>query len=105
MSIASIEDILITFIKHQFEDIEQENKYGGILFKIHGGKHFCGVFSYKNHVSLEFPLGYKLNDPSNSLQGSGKYRRHLKFQNEDDILLDVIAKLLSQACELSNDTI
>lgn len=57
--------------------IHEEIKYGGILFGV--DQHFCGVFSYTQHVSLEFGEGASLPDTHQLLQGSGKFRRHLKF--------------------------
>jgi hypothetical protein len=35
--------------------IKEEVKYGGILFGIN--QHFCGIFSYTNHVTIEFSNG------------------------------------------------
>jgi len=36
-------------------------------------------------VSMEFDLGYLLKDTEKYLEGSGKYRRHLKIFNKRDI--------------------
>jgi hypothetical protein len=53
-------------------------KYGGILFS--AGPPFCGVFSYTDHVSLEFARGAELPDPHRVLEGEGKLRRHIKLR-------------------------
>ncbi|MEO9885943.1 MAG: DUF1801 domain-containing protein [Balneola sp.] len=39
----------------------------------------------KNHITLEFSKGFLMNDPDDVLEGSGKYRRHLKIKTYEDI--------------------
>lgn len=65
------------------EGISEEVKYGGILFA--AGKPFCGIFSYANHVSLEFSAGAALPDKHKVLEGDGKLRRHIKLATIQDI--------------------
>lgn len=65
------------------EGISEEVKYGGILFA--ADKPFCGIFSYANHVSLEFSAGAALPDKHNVLEGDGKLRRHIKLVSIQDI--------------------
>ncbi|BBB62186.1 hypothetical protein UNDKW_3913 [Undibacterium sp. KW1] len=65
------------------EGVSEEVKYGGLLFS--AARPFCGVFSYKNHVTLEFGLGASLPDKYKKLEGEGKYRRHIKLTSEQDI--------------------
>jgi hypothetical protein len=101
MSIDKIEKSIKTFIKELFPKIEEEPKYGGILYNAEGYEYFCGVFSYKKHVTIEFSFGYQLKDPKNLLQGSGKYRRNLKFKNEDEISFTELKKFLKEAQKLS----
>jgi hypothetical protein len=57
--------------------------YGGILFSLE--EDFGGVFAYKNHVSFEFSIGFKFNDPEKLLEGNGKYRRHVKIKCLDEV--------------------
>lgn len=64
-------------------DVSEEVKYGGILFSV--GTHFCGVFAYTTHISVEFGEGAKLNDQYSVLEGKGKFRRHIKCLQMDDI--------------------
>ncbi len=52
--------------------------YGGIMFSFEND--FGGVFVRKNHVSFEFTNGYIMNDPDRLLEGTGKFRRHLKIK-------------------------
>ena len=64
---------------------EEKVMYGGIIFSI-PGRMFCGLFLKKNHVSVEIDLGYLLKDKNHHLEGSGKYRRHLKIHNKKEII-------------------
>ena len=63
--------------------ISEEIKYGGILFTMESP--FCGIFSYTNHVSLEFGRGSELADPHSVLEGKGKSRRHIKITAQSDL--------------------
>ncbi len=63
---------------------QEKVMYGGIIFSI-PERMFCGLFLRKNHVSVEFDLGYLLNYKNNQLEGTGKYRRHLKIHNEKEV--------------------
>ena len=65
-------------------DSEEKVMYGGIIFAS-PNRMFCGLFLRKKHVSVEFDLGYLLKDTANHLEGSGKYRRHLKIFSKMDI--------------------
>lgn len=64
--------------------IDETIKYGGLIF-IKQGDLLGGIFSYQNHLSLEFSKGAELDDPHGVLEGKGKFRRHLKFETFDDI--------------------
>lgn len=67
-----------------FPKATEEIKYGGIVFFMKGNL-FGGLFAGKKHVSLEFSFGAAMKDPDNYLEGSGKNRRHLKFNRLSDI--------------------
>ena len=73
--------------------------YGGIIFTI-PDRMFCGLFLRKNHISIEFDLGYLLKDPENHLEGSGKYRRHLKIFNKKDIEIKKVKGFISQSFKI-----
>lgn len=75
--------------------IAEEIKYGGILFA--GGRGFCGVFSYANHVTLEFSEGADLPDPAGLLEGKGKGRRHLKLIAIGDIEVKQVRDYIASA--------
>jgi len=101
--LANLEMELIRIIETSLPNIQSDKKYGGLLFKSgKEGKHFCGVFVYKNHVTIEFGDGYKLDDPTGALAGKGKYRRNLKFTSLEDIDRDLLKGFLVQAYELAS---
>lgn len=54
-------------VKKTFKSASEEVKYGGILFS--SGVQFCGVFAYKEHVSVEFGSGAKIKDDIGLLEG------------------------------------
>lgn len=74
--------------------------YGGVLYCL--GDAFCGIFSYKNHVSLEFGSGHRLQDPQGRLEGAGKLRRHLKFRQLADVQAKQAAGYIKQAVALAS---
>ena len=45
-----------------------------------------GIFTYKDHVNLEFSNGASFDDKNGHLEGKGKKRRHLKFEAEGDVM-------------------
>jgi hypothetical protein len=75
--------------KKMSKPLSEEVKYGGILFT--SDVQFAGIFSYKEHVSVEFSRGAKINDREGILEGSGKGRRHIKLK----VVGDIAAKKLA----------
>ena len=84
---------LRALLQRQFQPLEEEIKYGGLLFA--SGPQFCGVFVYRQHVSLEFGHGTAIADALGLLEGSGKLRRHLKLRSLDDITSKQVAHYLA----------
>lgn len=82
-------------VKKTFKSATEEVKYGGILFS--SGVSFCGVFAYKEHVSVEFSAGAKIADDMGLLEGSGKGRRHLKLRVVSEVKDKKLAEYLSLA--------
>lgn len=82
--------------------VSEEAKYGGLLFS--AGTPFCGVFSYANHVSLEFGAGASLPDKHKMLEGEGKLRRHIKLASLQDISGKRIREYLVLAFQSSAKT-
>lgn len=79
-------------------DVDESVKYGGIMFS--HTAFFCGVFAYSGHVTIEFGRGYLLEDRLRILEGSGKYRRHIKLYSMADIEVKHLVDYVRQAYEL-----
>lgn len=90
-----IVEVVRTLVKKTFKSTSEEIKYGGILFS--SGVQFCGVFAYKEHVSVEFGSGAKIEDEFGFLEGAGKGRRHLKLKSVADVKSKKLAEYLSLA--------
>ncbi len=88
-------------VKKNFKIFAEEVKYGGILFS--SGIQFCGVFAYKEHVSVEFGRGADINDVFGHLEGSGKGRRHMKLKSIADIQNKTLAEYLPLALQVAVD--
>ncbi len=70
--------------------------YGGIMFSLNA-EDYSGLFVRKNHISFEFSNGYRMKDPDQFLEGSGKFRRHLKIKTHTDIKNKDVAFFVKQA--------
>ena len=86
-----------TLVKETIPSVTEEVKYGGILFS--SGVQFCGVFAYRQHVSVEFGSGAKISDALGHLEGGGKGRRHIKLRSANDIQTKELAHYLPLALE------
>lgn len=75
---------------------EEKIMYGGIIYSI-PERMFCGLFLRKYHISVEFDLGYLLKDENNYLEGKGKYRRHLKIHNKEEIIIKKAEKFIKES--------
>lgn len=84
-------------VKKTISPVSEEVKYGGIMF--FSDVHFCGVFAYKKHVSVEFSHGARITDVLGYLEGGGKGRRHLKLRSIEDIEMKHLADYLLLALE------
>lgn len=58
--------------------------YGGVGI-YWGDELIGGIYVSRHHVSLVFSDGNKLDDTYKVLEGTGKYRRHIKIRTLDDI--------------------
>ncbi|MDR7152661.1 hypothetical protein J2W49_004639 [Hydrogenophaga palleronii] len=93
----SLVESVRTLVKKTVSPISEEVKYGGILFT--SGVQFCGVFAYKQHVSVEFGHGALIADTLGHLEGGGKGRRHIKLHSAEDIQAKNLAHYLPLALE------
>ena len=90
-------------IEGVFPGVGRRPMYGGIVFEKEPGNHHpmvCGHFVYKQHVSLEFGRGAELQDQDKVLEGKGKYRRHIKLVDADDIRKKHVRSFVVQAFAL-----
>lgn len=79
---------LVMAIRALFQNASSEFvegiKYGGLTYSIKN-ELVSGIFSYKQHVSIEFGKGSEFPDPKDVLEGGGKHRRHIKIRALNDI--------------------
>ena len=79
-------------------EVKERMMYGGIMFSI--TEDLGGIFVYKNHVSFEFGQGVGFDDPERRLEGSGKFRRHLKIKSiHDPSFLNIDFYLKQMLCQ------
>jgi len=64
--------------------LTEDIKYGGIVF-LKNGHMLSGIFLRKKFVTMEFGFGYEFVDEDNLLEGTGKFRRNLKFKTMEDV--------------------
>jgi hypothetical protein len=95
-----ISDSIKEIVEQIAPDLRFLPKYGGEVLapdpdndKIFVG----GIFSYKDHVSLEFSQGASFDDPDGRLEGKGNNRRHLKFVTVEDVVGKDAEGFLKQA--------
>ncbi len=69
--------------------------YGGVMFSLEDD--FGGVFVRKSHISFEFVNGFTMHDPDKLLEGTGKFRRHLKIKSLSDIKNKKVTFFVKQA--------
>lgn len=93
----SLVESVRALVKKTFPSATEEVKYGGIIFT--SGVPFCGVFAYKQHVSVEFGNGAAIADSLGHLEGSGKGRRHIKLRSAKDIKSKRLAHYLPLALD------
>jgi hypothetical protein len=78
-------------------DLVEDVKYGGLAFKVDQAL-VGGIYTYKNHLSVEFSQGFSFTDDKGVLEGAGKQRRHLKLMKQADIQEKDVAYFVQQAC-------
>ena len=79
-----------------YPQADERIMYGGIMFSLNS-EDFCGLFVRKNHISFEFSNGIIMKDPNKFLEGTGKFRRHLKIRTKIDIKNKDVALFVKQA--------
>lgn len=79
-----------------YPNTNERMMYGGILFSL-DSEDFSGLFVRQKHISFEFSRGFLMKDPNKFLEGSGKFRRHLKIRTIEDIKNKQIEFFVKQA--------
>lgn len=95
--VTSIRELFLSANSGLVDDI----KYGGIVFNL-SGTLIGGIYTYKEHISIEFSNGASFTDPDSILEGKGKKRRHLKIMTNKDISQKNAASFIEQASNSSN---
>ena len=83
-------------VLNTYPETNERIMYGGIMF-FSKNEGFCGLFVRRNHISIEFSNGFLMKDPNKFLEGSGKFRRHLKIRSKEDINNKEVAFFVKQA--------
>ena len=78
------------------EELVEGIKYGGLVFNV-SNVLVGGIYTYKEHISIEFSNGADFIDTDSILEGNGKKRRHLKIYENDDIVQKNVEHFVSQA--------
>ena len=78
-----------------YPNTDERMMYGGIMFSLEDD--FGGNFLRKNHISFEFGIAFKMKDPNKLLEGTGKFRRHLKIKSLSDIKDKTVDYFVKQA--------
>ena len=78
----------------QFPKVKERIMYGGIMFSHEDD--FGGLFVRKNHISFEFGKGFEMKDPKKILEGTGKFRRHLKIRSLKEVEEKEVAFFVKQ---------
>lgn len=90
-------EIVRKLIHDTVEGVQEEFKWSRPVFK--RGGDFAYFKTAKSHVTIGFYNFYKLDDPDNLLQGSGKLLRHVKVEKPEDLDLELLKKWFIQASE------
>ena len=60
---------------------------------------FVNLAAYKDHVTLVFAYGVRLDDPDGRLSGGGRQVRHVRLRSAADLADPAIVALVRQAAE------
>lgn len=83
------------------EDLGEKFIYGGIGMYI-GNRLIGGIWVSRYHTSLVFSRGNELRDEAKVLEGIGKFRRHIKIVNFEDIENKKCASYILQNIKLES---
>jgi len=83
----NIREILLNvraIVEESVEEAPQKIKWNALCF-FKGDRPFVGIAPYTNHVSVIFNRGAEMQDEAEVLEGNGKFRRHIKLRDTEDI--------------------
>ena len=78
----------------EYPKVNERIIYGGIMFTL--DEDVGGLFVSTHHVSFEFSKGYTFRDPKTLLEGTGKYRRHLKLKTPEEVKTKDVSSFVKQ---------
>ena len=87
---------LRTIVLSSSSELQEEIKYGGIVF-LKSGQLLGGLFLRKTFVTLDLSFGNELVDEENILEGVGKFRRNVKFRKLGDVKAKRVQYFIEQA--------
>lgn len=101
---ARIIDSLEEMIIELAPDANLRPMYGGTVIELETDNpksRIGGYYVYADYVSFEFAQGVQFKDPNGVLEGTGKFRRHVKLLSADDTKTKTCKRFLEQAVALS----
>jgi hypothetical protein len=101
---AKIIDNLEEMVVELAPDVNLRPMYGGTVIELETDNpksRIGGFYAYADYVSLEFANGVQFEDLDDVLEGTGKFRRHVKLRCVDDIETKTCKRFLDQAVALS----
>ena len=100
---AEIIDRMEKMITELAPDANLRPMYGGTMVELETGNpksRIGGFYVYADYVSFEFANVVQFEDPDGVLEGTGKYRRHVKLRSAEDIKTGTCKRFLDQAVAL-----
>jgi hypothetical protein len=97
---AKIIDSLEEMIIELAPDANLRPMYGGTVVELeidNPKSRIGGFYVYADYVSFEFAKGVQFEDPDGVLEGTGKFRRHVKLRSSEDIETKTCKRFLDQA--------
>ncbi len=97
---AQIVEMLRELVIDMAPDADFRPMYGGTIIELvkdDPKSRIGGFYAYADYVSFEFAKGHSFLDPRSVLEGSGKFRRHVKLYDHNDIETKGCGSFLQQA--------
>lgn len=98
----NVREILLkvrAIVEECVEETPQKIKWNALCF-LKGDRPFVGIAPYTNHVSLIFDRGAEMEDETGVLEGDGKFRRHIKLRDTEDVAKLPLREYVRRSYEL-----